>query len=220
MNQSVQYLQGVGPKRAEILGRIGIRTIRDVLCYFPRDYKDLTRKQKISEAKIGADITIQGKIIGRETRMSRNRKNILELLVSDESGTIAATWFNQPFLANKFRVGDVIFLHGKVTEYRYLQLLNPEYEIIHDGNAAAQDGSIAPLYPLTEQISQLYLRKIMREAVTLFAGHVEEILPSELLKKNGLIPIRDAIKNIHFPENFYLLKKAKDRLVFDEFFFL
>ena len=98
--------------------------------------------------------------------MSRNLKNILEVFVSDGVGTIAATWFSQPFLANKFRVGDVIFLHGKVSEYRYLQLLNPDYEIIHDGNAAVQDGSIAPLYPLTEQISQLYLRKITREAVT------------------------------------------------------
>lgn len=220
MNQSVQYLQGVGPKRAEILGRIGIRTIRDVLCYFPRDYKDLTRKQKISDAKIGADITIQGKILGKETRMSRNRKNILEVFVSDASGTIAATWFNQPFLANKFHVGDVLFLHGKVTEYRYLQLLNPEYEIIHDDNASAQEGGVVPLYPLTEQISQLYLRKIMREAVTHFAGHVEEILPNELLKKNCLISIRDAIKNIHFPESFDLLKNAKHRLVYDELFIL
>ncbi len=220
LNQSAQYLQGVGPKRAEILGRLGIRTIRDALCYFPRDYKDLTRKQKISDAKIGADITIQGKILGRETRISRNRKHILEVFVSDESGTIAATWFNQPFLANKFHVGDVIFLHGKVTEYRYLQLLNPEYEIIHNGNAAAQDGGIAPLYPLTEQVGQLYLRKIMREAVTLFAGHVEEILPDELLKKNCLMPIQDAIRNIHFPETFDLLKNAKNRLVYDELFIL
>ena len=220
LNQSVRHLQGVGPKRAEILGRIGIRTIRDVLCYFPRDYKDLTRKQKISEAKIGADITIQGKIIGTETRTSRNLKNILEVFVSDGSGTIAATWFSQPFLAKKFRVGDTIFLHGKVTEYRYLQLLNPDYEILHEGNAATQEGCIVPLYPLTEQVSQLYLRKITREATTLFAGHFEEILPDGLLKKNGLLPIGDAIRNVHFPENFDLLKKAKDRLVYDELFIL
>jgi len=219
-NQSVQYLKGVGPKRLEILGRLGIHTIRDALFYFPRDYKDLTQKQKISDAKIGADITIQGRILGIQNRMSRNRKHILEVFVTDESGTVAATWFNQPFLAGKFHVDDVLFLHGKVSEYRYLQLLNPEYEIIRDGNDLVREGGIVPLYPLTEQISQSYLRKIMRDAVTRFADHIEETLPDELLKKNRLISARDAIKNIHFPETLDLLKSAKYRLVYDELFIL
>ncbi|MEK7699724.1 MAG: DEAD/DEAH box helicase, partial [Planctomycetota bacterium] len=220
LNQSVQYLKGVGPKRLEMLGRLGIHTIQDMLCYFPRDYKDLTQKQKISDAKIGADITIQGRILGIQNRKSWNGKHIIEVFVTDETGTVAATWFNQPFLAGKFHVGDVLFLHGKVSEYRNLQLLNPEYEIIRNDNDLAHEGGIVPLYPLTEHISQSYLRKIMREAVTHFADHVEETLPNELLKKNRLIPVRDAIKNIHFPETFDLLENAKHRLVYDELFIL
>lgn len=220
LSQSVQYLKGVGPKRSEIFGRLGIHTIHDMLYHFPRDYKDLTHIQKISEAKIGAEITIQGKVLGIDTRMSRNRKHILEVFVSDETDTIAATWFNQPFLINKFRVGDTLFLHGKVGEYKYLQLLSPDYEIIQDEESHGKEGGIIPIYPLTEHISQTHFRKIMTEAVHHFAGFLEEILPKELVGKNQLVSIHNAIRDIHFPKTFDFLKNAKYRLAYDELFML
>ncbi len=220
LNQSVQYLKGVGPKRSEIFGRLGIHTIRDMLFYFPRDYKDRTRIQKISEARIGAEITLHGKVLGVQTRMARSRKNILEVFVGDETGAIAATWFNQPFLMKKFHVGDTVFLQGKVGAYKYLQLLNPEYEIIRGNDGDIKEGSIIPVYPLTGQMSQAYFRKIMKDAVHLFAGNVDEILPKEIIKKNQLIFIHSVIKNIHFPETFENLKNARFRLVYDELFTL
>lgn len=216
LHQSVQYLKGVGPRRAEIFGKLGVHTIRDMLFYFPRDYKDHTRIQKISEATIGAEITIQGKVLGVQARMARSRKNVLEVFVSDETGTIAATWFNQPFLTNKFHVGDRVFLHGKVGAYKYLQLLSPEYEIVQDDETNAKEGSIVPVYPLTEHMSQTHFRKIMKEAVHHFAGSVDEIFSKEIMKKNQLLPINDAIVNIHFPETFENLKHARFRLVYDE----
>src|SRR3990170_989862 len=220
LHQSVQFLKGVGPKRSEILGRLGIHTIHDMLSYFPRDYKDRTRIQKISEAKIGAEITIQAKILAINNRMARNRKYILEAFVTDETGTIAATWFNQPFLMNKFHVGDNLFLHGKVGAYKYLQLLSPEYEVIQDDETNIKEGGIIPVYPLTEHISQTHFRKIMKEAVHHFANHIEEILPKELLVKNHLLPLDKAIREIHFPETFDTLKRAKLRLVYNELFTL
>ena len=220
LHQSVQFLKGVGPKRSEILGRLGIHTIHDMLSYFPRDYKDRTRIQKISEAKIGAEITIQAKILAINNRMARNRKYILEAFVTDETGTIAATWFNQPFLMNKFHVGDNLFLHGKVGAYKYLQLLSPEYEVIQDDETNIKEGGIIPVYPLTEHISQTQFRKIMKEAVHHFANHIEEILPKELLVKNQLLPLDKAIREIHSPETFDTLKRAKSRLVYNELFTL
>ncbi|HHT9113341.1 MAG TPA: ATP-dependent DNA helicase RecG [Candidatus Wunengus sp. YC65] len=216
LHQSVQFLKGVGPKRSEILGKLGIHTIHDMLSYFPRDYKDRTRIQKISEARIGAEITIQAKILAINNRMARNRKYILEAFVTDETGTIAATWFNQPFLMNKFHVGDNLFLHGKVGAYKYLQLLSPEYEVIQDGETNIKEGGIIPVYPLTEHISQTQFRKIMKEAVHHFTDRIEEILPKELLVKNQLLPLDKAIRDIHYPETFDTLKRAKTRLVYDE----
>ena len=220
LHQSVQFLKGVGPKRSEILGRLGIHTIHDMFSYFPRDYKDRTRIQKISEAKIGAEITIQAKILAINNRMARNRKYILEAFVTDETGTIAATWFNQPFLMNKFHVGDNLFLHGKVGAYKYLQLLSPEYEVIQDAETNIKEGGIIPVYPLTEHISQTQFRKIVKEAVHHFANHIEEILPKELLVKNQLLPLDKAIREIHSPETFDTLKRAKLRLVYNELFTL
>src|SRR3989337_1282321 len=190
--QSVQFLKGVGPKRSEIFGRIGIHTIHDMLHYFPRDYKDRTRIQKISEAKIGAEITIQARILAVNNRMARNRKYILEAFVTDETGTIAATGFSQPFLMNKFHVGDNLFLHGKVGAYKYLQLLSPEYEVIQDDQTDEMEGSIIPVYPLTERISQTQFRKIMKEAVHHFADRIEELLPQGILVKNQLLPLAKA----------------------------
>ncbi len=219
LNQSVQYLKGVGPKRSEIFGKLGIHTIRDMLYYFTREYKDLTKIQKISEAKIGIEIGIQGKVLGINTRISRNRKHILEVFVGDETGSVAATWFNQPFLISKFRIGDNIYLHGKVGVYKYLQLLSPEYEIIPD-EEVKKEGSIVPIYQLTEHISQPYFRKILKNTVYHFSDYVEETLPKEIMRKNDLISINDAIKGIHFPQTFEHLKNAKSRLIYDELFIL
>ncbi|MBU6392434.1 MAG: ATP-dependent DNA helicase RecG [Planctomycetota bacterium] len=219
LNQSVQYLKGVGPKRSEIFEKLGIHTIRDMLYYFPREYKDLTKIQKISEAKIGTEISVQGKVLGINTRISRNRKHILEVFVGDETGAVAATWFNQPFLISKFHVGDNIYLHGKVGVYKYLQLLSPEYEIVPD-EEVKKEGSIVPIYPLTEHISQTHFRKIMKEAVHHFTDHIEELLPQEILVKNQLLLLNRAIREIHFPETFDTLKRAKTRLVYDELLIL
>lgn len=220
LNQSVQFLKGVGPKRSEIFTKLGIDTIRDVLFYFPRDYKDRTRIQSISEAKIGAEITIQGRVLGIQTRMARSRKSILEIFVGDGTGAIAATWFNQPFLANKFHVGDMVFLHGKVGAYKYLQLLGPEYEVIRENEIDVKEGSVVPVYSLTEHMSQTHFRKIMKMAVHQFAGHIEEILPKEITKKNQLVSINDAVRNIHFPGTFENLEHARCRLIYEELFIL
>ena len=218
LNQSVQYIKGVGPKRSEILERLGIRTILDALYYFPRDYKDRTRIQKIGEATLGTEITIVGRVLGVKPRMARNGKHVLEVFVTDETDTVAATWFNQPFLAGKFHVDDVLMLHGKLGEYKYLQMLNPEYEIVHDDEAHIQEGGIIPVYPLTEHISQAHFRKIAKEAVLGFAGFLEDALPAEILGKNRLVSLQQAVRDVHFPGTFELLKQAKCRLVYEELF--
>jgi len=220
LNQSVQYLKGVGPKRCEIFGRMGIHTIHDMLYYLPRDYRDYTKIQKISDAKIGDEITIQGKIAGINNRIARNRMHILEVFVSDNTDTIAATWFNQPFLASKFHIGDNVFLHGKVGEYKYLQLLSPEYEIIQDDEASIKEGSVIPIYPLAEHMSQTHFRKIMNETVHHFADYIEELLPEEIIKRNHLVPLNIAIRDVQFPKTVECLKDAKSRLVYDELFIL
>ena len=220
LNQPVQYLKGVGPKRSETLRRLGIHTIYDMLYYFPRDYKDRTRIQKISEAKLGGEITIQGKALGVNSRVARNRMHILEVFVGDETGTVAATWFNQPFLAKKFRIGDILFLHGKVGAYKYLQLLSPEFEIISEDEVNVKGGEIIPVYPLTESISHIHFRKIMRDTVNSFSDYIEEILPEKVIRRNQLVPLKSALKDIHFPKSFDCLKDAKYRLVYNELFIL
>jgi len=219
-NQPIQYLKGVGPKRSEILERLGIKTILDLLYYFPRDYNDFSKIQKISESKIGAKITIRGTIAGIQNRVARGGKPILEVFVSDETGTIAATWFNQPFLVNKFHVGDRLFLHGKVNSYKYLQLLSPEYEMLGDEVSGFTTWGIIPVYPLTEHISQTQLRKIIHSAIQCCADLLDDTLPEALVKKYNFSHAAEAIKHIHFPPSPEQLSRAKNRLVYEELFIL
>lgn len=218
--QPIQYLNGIGPKRSKIIGRLGIKTVSDLLYYFPRDYNDFSKIQKIAEAKTGAGITIQGTINGIQNRVARMGKAILEVFVSDETGAIAATWFNQPFLVNKFRIGDRLFLHGKVNSYKYLQLLSPEYEIISDGQAGGNEWGIIPVYPLTEHISQAQLRKIIHSAIQEYVDLLEDALPPPLIKKYNFLPVADAIRHIHSPPSMEHLNRAKNRLVYEELFSL
>ncbi|MCF6149995.1 MAG: ATP-dependent DNA helicase RecG [Candidatus Kuenenia sp.] len=220
LNQSIQYLKGVGPKRSKLLERLGIKTIYDLLYYFPRDYNDFSKVQKISESKIGANITIQATIDGIQNRVARRGKSILEVFVSDETGTIAATWFNQPFLVNKFHVGDRLFLHGKVNSYKYLQLLSPEYEILRDGASDVNGWGIIPVYPLTEHISQTQLRKIILTVLQQYAEFVEDVFPHTLTKKYLFSPAAIAIQHIHFPPSMEQLNRAKNRLIYEELFVL
>jgi len=219
LKQSIKYLKGVGPQRSKIIGRLGIHTIEDILYYFPRDYKDYSKIQNISESITGTNVSIQGKIKGIKNRTTRSGKSILEVFVYDETGIIAATWFNQPFLVKKFRVGDTLLLHGRVGLYRYLQLLNPEYETFHADYPNNTPGLI-PVYSLTEGISQNQFRKIMNVAVQHFVDFIDEIIPKHLIKKYSLLSARDAIRNIHFPASPNHLKNARRSLVYEELFVL
>ncbi|MFN3466187.1 MAG: OB-fold nucleic acid binding domain-containing protein, partial [Candidatus Brocadiales bacterium] len=130
LQKPLQYLKGVGPKRAELLGRLGLSTLRDLLYFLPRDYQDRSQLTPIKDVKFGSTSTIKGRVLDVGLKPTRGRSTLLEVLVSDDTGTIAATWFNQPFLAEKFRKGQEVLLHGKIGSYRYLQIINPEFEFL------------------------------------------------------------------------------------------
>ena len=126
----VRYLKGVGPKRAEILSRLGLNTVEDMLWYFPRRYEDRSQFKPISKLNLGQNETVRGTILAMGFRRSKSGVNIFELAVGDKSGVISAVWFNQPFLKRNFKIGDEIILYGKVELYNKLQINSPEYEII------------------------------------------------------------------------------------------
>lgn len=220
---SVQFIKGVGPWRTKILEKLGVSNVEDLLHHFPYRYEDRRHILPISKFKIGETQTLTGTVITSHLRYTRKRFAIFEAIIGDDTGTLSAVWFNQPYLQNKFTVGAKVILYGKVEiETNHLQIVNPEYEIISDASSedSIHTGRIVPIYPLTSQISQRQIRTIIKNAMDLHAGSIAEILPPDLRHRLGLIHISSALKNIHFPESPEFYREARQRLVFDEFFLI
>lgn len=219
-NSSIRYIRGIGPKRAEALQHLGVWSLRDLCYFFPRRYEDRSHFTPIAEIAPDSNLTIKGKIIHTAFRPTKTI-SIFEMMVSDETGTVIAVWFNQPYLRNKFENGATIILSGKAERYQErLQLSSPEYELIQEGDEdPVHTGRITPIYPLTEGLAQRSLRLAMRElTVKHMPDEIKEFLPHEIRNKHNLLDLKKAISEMHFPTNFQELDLARRRIVFDEFF--
>jgi ATP-dependent DNA helicase RecG len=219
-NNSVRFIRGIGPKRFEALKRIGIETIHDLCYFFPHRYEDRSHFQPIASIVPGGDVTIRGEVLSSGLRPTKN-VTIFELLIGDDSGAVTAVWFNQPYLKNQLKKGDQIILSGKAERYQErLQLMSPEYEPVpQDEENAIHTGRITPIYSLTEGLSQRALRAAMKEVVDHYIpNHSHEFLPETIRKQHQLVDLPNALKQMHFPDDFARVEAAKKRLIFDEFF--
>src|SRR3989344_1189212 len=224
----VRYVKGVGPVRAEILARLDIGTVEDLLYHFPRRYEDRSHFNTINKVKVGEYATIKAEVLTLSGHRGRG-KAIFKMAVGDETGVIHAVWFNQPYMQKLFKSGDKVVLYGKVQpvglgkieRYKDIQITNPEFEIIKDeGEEMIHTGRIVPIYPLTEGISQRGLRSVVKNLLDKYLEDVAEFLPDDIRARNKLPELKQALFNIHFPASEELRKLAYERIVFDEFFVL
>ncbi|NLV89081.1 MAG: ATP-dependent DNA helicase RecG [Tissierellia bacterium] len=219
LSTNIQYLKGVGPKRASKLRKLGINTIEDLLYYIPRDYDDRTQFKTLRECKIGEKASLEVEILG-EANIIRPRKNlsILKIPVRDISYNGYLVWFNQEFLKNKFFIGERLVVNGKINRVgRELQIVNPIYEKV---GRKEKVGRIMPIYPLTEGITNNEIIKLVENALEKYLYNVDEFLPKDIIEKYNLMRVQDAIYNIHFPKSKDLLERAKRRLSFQELLIL
>lgn len=221
LNSPVQYLKGIGPKRAQDLGRAGIHILEDLLYYFPKRYEDRSQFKPIGSVDIGAAVTVKGEVLSKKGRPAYLRRgiDIFEIAVADGTGRIFAVWFNQPYLHRYFNVGDQVILYGKVELYRdRIQMSSPDFEIIEDKEAGLDVGRIVPIYRLPQGFSQRVLRKLIRSVLDTQISHLQELLPYDIRARHSLLNIAKSLLNIHFPENEEKRLSAYQRLAFEEFF--
>jgi len=230
LDDSVQYVKGVGPQRAGLLRRLGIETVSDLLRYYPTRHED--RRQVIPLLRLigGEKQSTCATVKARGDTERRRGLQITRVPISDGVGQAYATWFNQPYMAERFKVGDCVYLFGKVNRFRgMLSIENPEYEVITansefassdpDGDAL-QTGRIVPLYPLTEGIHQGHLRRVIFGALQKYLSAVVDPLPESLRESHQLLALPVALQHIHFPGSHEDLERARRRLVFEELFLL
>lgn len=227
LEKNIQYVKGVGPKRAEKFNKIGINNLKDLIEYYPTDYEDRTEIKKIIELNdnsvfpIKAELKTKVSSIMKYTRGTRRRLTIQKATIGDESGTANVTWYNRPYLVSQLIKGNEYYFYGKAKiNFAHFEILNPEIEEVEKDDVRA--GKLVPRYGLTPGLTHNILRNtIMNALLEVESSNVlEDFYTTEFLKQNNLIDLKTAIRNIHFPENKEILKKARRRLIFDELFII
>lgn len=215
LSLNIQYIKGVGPKKAYRLRRLNINTIKDLITFYPRSYEDRSNfkflRDGINGEKISVEVEING--VGTVTRPRRGL-SILKLPVKDSSGTGNLVWFNQDYLKNNFIVGDKYIVNGKVNRMGMeIQIVNPVYE---KPGKSDKVGRIIPLYPLTEGLTNNEILKLIEGVLSQNLKYMEETLPTYILEKYKFMGVGEALTSIHFPTSKSNYLAARNRLVYEE----
>ena len=219
LDSPVTVLQGVGPRQAERLAKLGIHTIRDMLYFFPRRYDDYSQLKPINRLEYGEEVTIIAQVWDAGARETRGGGVIFKATLSDGTGFIEATWFNQPYLAGRIKRGQQIVISGKVDEYLgRLCFTSPEWEPLE--RELLHTARLVPVYPLTAGLSARWLRRLMKRTVDYWSKRLPDHLPASVRQEAGLMDLETAIAQIHFPDDKDMLERARYRLAFDELFVL
>jgi ATP-dependent DNA helicase RecG len=213
-------LRGVGTKTSKTLSKLGLDTLGDLLWHLPRRYDDYSQLKTINRLWYGEDVTIIGTVESVDLRTVRSgRMKLVDAVVSDGTAALRITWFNQPWIADKLQPGRAIVLSGSVDQYLgRLTMNNPEWEPVERNQL--HTNRIVPVYPLTAGITSKWLRRVMHGMINRLAPRVPDPLPEHVTQSAGLMPLSDALRQVHFPDSWEDLRRAQGRLAFDEMFML
>ena len=212
---NLQYLKGVGPARVEVLNKLNLYTVRDIVEYFPRTYEDRGTYKKIGELVDGETTTFKA-VLASSVNETRIRKNmtIYKAIAKDDTGSIILTWFNQPYVKKQLKTDGEYAFYGKIKNtLGRIEIQSPVFEEI---GKEKNTGRIVPVYPLTNGITQNVFRTIVENATNEMKNKYAEALPEWVRVQNNLVDINYAMKNIHFPDTLQDFEKARYRLAFEE----
>ena len=216
LDKQITYLKGVGPKRAEMYKKMGIFTVYDLLCHYPRDYIDLTDTVPVSDSMINETVAVKGKIV-RKLAPARIRKGmtVYKAVFTDGTADLTVVIYNSEYLFSQLTLDGEFYLVGRITG----NLIRREMSspLVFKGDSRFK---VQPVYRLTEGLSQNVLRNNMKNALDSFGKFIYEPLPAHIRSEAGLCSMEYAMTNIHFPKDIHCFEQAKKRLVFDELLIL
>ena len=201
--------------------RLGLVTVRDLLWHFPRRHEDQRLRVPVGRLHPGERATVEVEVLSVHLRQARQRRmELVEAEVGDETGTVGVIWFNQPHLARILHPGRRVTLHGQAARRpgQRLQLRNPEVQLERRDGAQLSVGGLVPVYPETAHLTSRWLRAKVAELLPL-AASVEETLPEEVRRGQELLPLGEALRQVHFPGSQEQLDAARARFGFEELFF-
>ncbi len=219
LDAPVTVVRGISNTLSTKFGKLGVKTVRDLLYFFPHRHLDYSKMKLISQLVEGEEQTIVANVWqAQETKLGGRRST--EAIVGDETGNIRVVWFNQPYLAKKLTTNTRIMLSGRVSLFKGRHVFqSPEWEIV-EGQDLVHTARLVPVYPLTAGLRSRQVRKLMKEFIDRWAGQVTDFLPETLRKRLGLLELPEAISQAHYPEDEVAKDRARVRLAFDELFLL
>ncbi len=221
LDSSIQYLKGVGPRRAAVLEKVGVVTVQDLLQYLPRKYIDRSMIVPIAAVRPNMDVTIIGRVLGKGILYGRRKR--LEVILGDDTGHIALIWFaGYGYYEKVFKKGDVYSVTGPVTYYAQNQIVHPEVEKIEEQTEQLlHSGRIIPIYPSTAELKNAgitgrVMRQLVNNALELTGRHIKDYFPEKYKTQYQLLSLPEALRLIHYPDNMSDAEIARKRLAFDE----
>lgn len=212
----VAELPLVDLKRADALSNLGVRTIGDLVRHYPFRYLDLSTVSDMRTVPAGRDATVVGRVHDIKVKHPKPRLSITEIALVDGTGALIGVWFNQPYMASRFRVGERVAFAGQVSfEFGLKQMRSPFVERLDDETGGPEIARIIPVHHATEGLSTNWTRRLVTEALRM-AGSVPDPLPAAIRLRHGLDPLRSALQNIHFPDTADDAVRARRRLAYDE----
>ncbi len=213
---------GVGKADVTRFGKLRqqVFTVRDLLYYFPRDYHDYSEARKISDLVIDEEQTVIGTVFSSgQKSIGRQRRKATEVIVSDGTGSLRVIWWNQPWVAQRFRQGAKVALSGRVTAFQGRpQMDAPVIEPIDEEMLSSRRR--VPIYSSTERLSQLTIRDAVKAALDAFSDSLNDSLPPDMTRRLGFSSVAEAIRQVHFPESADAERAAIDRFAFEELLYI
>lgn len=217
LDSDIKYIKGVGEARAKSLEKLGIKTLGDMLTFYPRKYEDWSKTASIGECVPGEVSCVKAKVI-MPPEMRRTKNGCLvKTLVSDSESLMALTFFNNKYVVNQLHEGGEYLFYGKVTEDMYLnkEMLSPKFVPASESNE-----QLRPVYRQNTSLSSKTTERIERNALESAKGLVKDPLPDYIINKYSFLSLYDSICQMHFPSSVSEFKRAKERLIFEEFLYL
>ena len=219
LNSPIRSLGGIYKRYATSLEKLGIINLEDFLYHIPFRYEDYSLISSISQVQPGETVTVRGEVLEIKNQYTRSRFTLQKAKVKDLTGQIDIVWFNQPYIPKSISIGDKISLSGKIEEkVGKLQMSSPDFEI--GDSDFIHTGRLVPIYPETRGISSKWIRRQIYKILNENRDGLEDFLPTELLERNKLNPLRDSLEKIHFPNTIDEVELARERLAFDELFLI